>query len=1417
MNKKFLSAILFGALVATTGSFVSCADDSSDVNGLQEQIDALSAQFNKQIATLQVELNAALDAAKAAQNAADQAVAEAKAQNIQEVMDQLEAYIAEQGFATSEELSKIAAKLEALNLNELEVKISDLEAKLAALDLQNDVLDAYSNLVGQVGENAGAISDLQNQIAVLSALIANNDTADLAAKLEALQAAINAMNPSLNVIGAGVSSIVFNPDLYMDGIEAQEYIYLVYRPFVPKSVKNQGPFREYDDEYVTLPDSPFGSYVQKADAEEIAAVMNGYNAEWLWETSTEYVGNFYRNTDVINEVNYYVNPANANIALEDLALQGKDVMLVTRATPASTIGYNVDYADYIKAHNINAEYGKGFAAEVEQQANQKVLKVTVPYTASKAYEAGLEYARYNGNTYYNALVGGVQDAVSYEIVPVVANLTTTWNSNVWAGASKIQGVNRKGSVYCHDLDEQDHEFGGHQNTECQGNNGHVDNGCENGPSDDLHDYDWGTESCDEGKSNVFQLQAKVTDDTEAVVSDFAMLYASPITPIAISFTNQPNVDGHPVLAANKALDCAKDLHLFRTMQEAIEQPASFNVYYYNDQIDLKEYLEVHVNRYSKIAAHSGFHNKWGYHQIERYGLKWNYELVDWNKGDNAFDPTYAHESQFADPELAKQGILKPRKINANGSTNVSVNTTKSDYDIIGKEPIMKVTVTDTNNNDAVVLIGFVKYTIVERLENLDMGVIHTFDHTINCQNYVTCAEFYTKWNEFQFHVLDEATSLSYVEFCSLYKLDVDPATGYAYQFDASNLNNNLGTDDHLDVCPRKAGTHGVVTELLNHPEVGDNDNGLMWQLTACELRNIYWNTPNHSAEVIVRYVRRNELHSTKDPIYVHIKVVVDHKFNAVATIKEKIKNYWHVVEMAEKDDVLNSSELDVNSHPLPVKKDNLISYAQWNMITKPGAPVVDYYQAAYGVRANVQEPTSGSDTRHFFYSITSAWLDNKIEFTGALDGSKNPYDWKSGRIPTAANEDGDGSQLYFHPANNAVKIKSVNFAGRTYYLTVDHTEINVGCSCNNCCLTDAYTGNPCANPSHPYVGHSATDGHMDSHNAHNPHCAANVCPEKVTGSTPKEYIENLRTLETNYNILPTEGTVYSNDTIWVGLTPGAKSEILAILYKAGEDAGCVDPTSHDVPHIEYQHGQLAQDLLNEFEHSAAQEFVYVGIYGMQNVNGCKQYVAPVADNVYPVHFLRPIQSLDYETENLEDAHCNGSLFWIADIFVDKLYDWREVYFWPNHIWYYAYYEVDHITLDFENTLTDLHHPGTFEKLVNVSTEVKFYHKDRNKNVMGYVQDRHANNLSGLAIRYGASDPQEIPTLSWVETANQVELAEELRYKFGYLEYNNNRGNVEDFDIIVPVTLHYYWGNVATFNVKVHVDGSIGNDSNPVED
>ncbi len=65
MNKKFLSAILFGKalMVSSTGTFVSCKDYDDDIDNLQGQIDKLATKEDMEAKLAQMQ--AAIDAAKA--------------------------------------------------------------------------------------------------------------------------------------------------------------------------------------------------------------------------------------------------------------------------------------------------------------------------------------------------------------------------------------------------------------------------------------------------------------------------------------------------------------------------------------------------------------------------------------------------------------------------------------------------------------------------------------------------------------------------------------------------------------------------------------------------------------------------------------------------------------------------------------------------------------------------------------------------------------------------------------------------------------------------------------------------------------------------------------------------------------------------------------------------------------------------------------------------------------------------------------------------------------------------------------------------------------------------------------------------------------------------------------------------------
>ena len=96
MNKKFLSAILFGALMVTsTGTFVSCKDYDDDIENLNGQLNSQKADLEKQIADLEKQLT--------------DANAETKAQ-----LEQLKKELAA---ANKEAMDKIQAALDELKKN----------------------------------------------------------------------------------------------------------------------------------------------------------------------------------------------------------------------------------------------------------------------------------------------------------------------------------------------------------------------------------------------------------------------------------------------------------------------------------------------------------------------------------------------------------------------------------------------------------------------------------------------------------------------------------------------------------------------------------------------------------------------------------------------------------------------------------------------------------------------------------------------------------------------------------------------------------------------------------------------------------------------------------------------------------------------------------------------------------------------------------------------------------------------------------------------------------------------------------------------------------------------------------------------------------------------------------------------------
>ena len=315
MNKKFLSAILFGALMVTsTGTFVSCKDYDDDIENLQGQVDtnksaisALESQLsslNNAGADAKAKAESALakaeaakaagDEAKAAAEAAAAAAAQAKVDAIAEATKQVEALkaIVEANKLEQDDLETVVAaisgQIEAIDadINTLEALVKSEDAKILAqiaavkadLEEQLAALQAGNGTASE--EAVNAILGLQEQLDGLTAQVTplfaivgeleeavkgNQETlmsyinqldAQIAAtneymdeELAGLWAEINGEGANsirtqlgqlalqlgdlntLNVlVGRRLTSTVFVPDFYVDGIPTIKFTTLMYDP-----------------------------------------------------------------------------------------------------------------------------------------------------------------------------------------------------------------------------------------------------------------------------------------------------------------------------------------------------------------------------------------------------------------------------------------------------------------------------------------------------------------------------------------------------------------------------------------------------------------------------------------------------------------------------------------------------------------------------------------------------------------------------------------------------------------------------------------------------------------------------------------------------------------------------------------------------------------------------------------------------------------------------------------------------------------------------------------------------------------------------------------------------------------------------------------------------------------------------------
>ena len=204
--------------------------------------------------------------------------------------------------------------------------IAQLQKDLAQqkADLEKYVDDAVAIVAGEVDDlrtdvdglkeaYAAADEDLQEQIDGL-----NTSLTDLDKAVDGLEQSIadleKKLDENINVLQTllknALRGLVFSPEMFVDGIEAQEYAYAQYNPLVATS-NGASSGTNPDKKTFTITDANSGA------------------TTWRYGKAV--------NTLTINPVTtltYHMNPSSAKVAFGDLGFVSKDVQVITRLAAA---------------------------------------------------------------------------------------------------------------------------------------------------------------------------------------------------------------------------------------------------------------------------------------------------------------------------------------------------------------------------------------------------------------------------------------------------------------------------------------------------------------------------------------------------------------------------------------------------------------------------------------------------------------------------------------------------------------------------------------------------------------------------------------------------------------------------------------------------------------------------------------------------------------------------------------------------------------------------------------------------------------------------------------------------------------------------------------------------------------------------
>ena len=176
MRKKYLSALLFGALLfASAGTFTSCKDYDDDIDNLQQQIDGLATK-----------------------------------EDMQAKLDQMQTAVNDAKATAEEALEKANAAGDADKIAELEGRIAELEKTLGDIDAMKE--EIQNALDSQIADFREEMEELLKQVEELTGY-----SLDMVTSIEFQEA--KDLTPALDLGYARVSKITYPENLVVGGTD----------------------------------------------------------------------------------------------------------------------------------------------------------------------------------------------------------------------------------------------------------------------------------------------------------------------------------------------------------------------------------------------------------------------------------------------------------------------------------------------------------------------------------------------------------------------------------------------------------------------------------------------------------------------------------------------------------------------------------------------------------------------------------------------------------------------------------------------------------------------------------------------------------------------------------------------------------------------------------------------------------------------------------------------------------------------------------------------------------------------------------------------------------------------------------------------------------------------------------------------